>query len=334
MSKKDVSDYIKEFIDRAKELEGCSEFFNEYGSDFWSFKKLIFLAHYIRPFLDISIKNNYQPIYIDACAGCGINSIKKENVAVKFIGSPLISIIYGIHHIKKRNENNKFLKWFFVEKEDYYIELEKRIDALSKNIEMENNIKIENGKDVEILHGNFNDKIDEIINYINDNYKNKISVLVFVDPYSFSEIDWNTIEKLYDKLKAVDLIYCFSSGTLKRALDSCSDEKLKKVLPPSLKDKSRGELSLMPEEAFEEAFAEDIVNAARRSITYFGKGITTRNRVNTELYRIMFFTHLKQIAVKNITERICDDLNPLTAKELETITECVIGKAKNLKQFI
>lgn len=333
MSKKDIEDYIKEFIDEAKELND-SDIFNDYGSDFWSFKKLIFLSYYIKPFLNISINNGYEPLYIDLCAGCGINKIDKGKGVIKYIGSPLISIRDGLIPIKSKDKVNRFSKWFFIEEiEEKCNALNRRTDNILKRVEIDK-VKIKNGEDVKVICGNCNEKINEIITSIDKEYKGKISVLVFIDPYSFSEVEWETIEKLYDKLKTVDLIYCFSSGTLKRALDSCDVEKLKKVLPPSLRDKSKGELSLISEEAFEEAFAKDIKNAAGRSISYFEKGITTRNRVNAELYRIMFFSHLDVGVVESITKRICDELGPLGVNDLEAITACATGKAKSLKQFL
>src|SRR3989344_513199 len=94
--KKEISDYIEYYTksEDAKNITNSSEIINKEGFDVWSFKKLIFLEYYIKPYLNILLSRGYKCYFIDFFSSCGVNKIENENITS--IGSPIISLLKGI----------------------------------------------------------------------------------------------------------------------------------------------------------------------------------------------------------------------------------------------
>ncbi len=319
-----ICDYISYYTKSgdAKNIIGSSNIFNEEGFDVWSFKKLIFLDYYIKPFLDITLNQDCKCFFIDLFSSCGAN--KSEDIIS--IGSPIISILKGIFPNSAKNRNNKFCKWFFVESDENYSKaLKTRVEKTFEivNERYSENLRID--KDAKILCGDCNNVIDLIIKEI---YKvagkDKFCVLIFVDPYSFTNIEWTTWEKIAS-LRYVDVIFTFPIGTLKRGL-SCKD--IERYLPPSLKGK---DILNIPE-TFEKAYARGILNITQRGqIWHYQKGIPATIDRNVELYRIELFTYSKKGL--EISLSISNMLESLKAEDLRKIIDQVLGKTTSLNDF-
>ena len=108
--------YFKKYTSSAdaKAIINSSKVINEDGFDLWSFKKLIFLDYYIKPYLQILQNQKIKCIYIDFFSGCGANKIEGKK-DFSSIGSPIISILGGIIPNKKKKYNNRFDKWYFID---------------------------------------------------------------------------------------------------------------------------------------------------------------------------------------------------------------------------
>jgi len=208
--KKEISKYIEYYTksEDTKKIIESSKIINEEGFDLWSFKKLILLEYYIKPYLSILLNRNYKCFFIDFFSSCGANKIEGEEITS--IGSPIISLLKGVIPNKSKNRNNRFHKWFFIDnQEDYCKALECRIIKTLEIINKRYKEKLKINEDVKILCGDCNEKIIDIIKDIKKEENNKIAVLAFIDPYTFTNIKWKTWEKLLD-LTYVDIIFTFT----------------------------------------------------------------------------------------------------------------------------
>ncbi|MFH1631018.1 MAG: three-Cys-motif partner protein TcmP [Candidatus Aenigmatarchaeota archaeon] len=328
-TKKPIENYVKDFVSvpQAKQITSVSSIVNDIGFDIWSFKKLIFLQNYIRPYLNIMRSRNCECFFVDLFSGCGANKIKNDSICS--IGSPIISLLSGVTYVKKRGIFNRFNRWFFVEENANYINpLTKRVSETVKIINDHHQTNIVDEKnDIDIIHGDCNEKIQDIVDTIISYAHPRISVLAFIDPYKILNISWSTWEKLLS-LKYVDIIFTFPLRTLHGSMQSA---KIDRCLPPSLRER-KDEILKMSDEEFSELYAKDIVSIVHRDIYHYGKGIPVRNRKNTELYRIEMFSHSPSSF--KICDGIYDELENLDFSMLETIKEVAMGKQKCLKDIL
>lgn len=68
VKKKEIQNYLKDYVDSsdAKDIINSSKIINGEGFNLWSFKKLIFLEYYLKPYLLIlSKKYKRKCYYID-----------------------------------------------------------------------------------------------------------------------------------------------------------------------------------------------------------------------------------------------------------------------------
>ena len=170
--------------------------------------------------------------------------------------------------------------------------------------------------------------VDEVIEELEkEAEKNKIAVLAFIDPYTFSNIEWKTWEKLL-KLKYVDIIFTFPTNTIKRGIPVCKNGE--KYLPPSL-IKFCDNINSIQEDKFIELYAKDIANLVNRTIWHYKEGIKVKNTKNSEIYRIFLFTHSGP-AIK-LTMDIVKRLDNIAASDIKFIIEQIYGKLKSLKDY-
>lgn len=173
-------------------------------------KKLILLSHYLYPYLSILTTKengsyNYSDswFYIDLFSGPGASNVKEYKFEI--LGSPIISLLKGVHYIKKRGGYIRFTKWFFIEKRGKrYDALEKRVNIALEEIKLKYEFPIPNS-DVIIHPGDCNKKIDSILEEI-ENYK-RPSILLFADPEGITEIEW----QLFQILETPFLYFLISS---------------------------------------------------------------------------------------------------------------------------
>ena len=327
--KKEILNYIKYYIESedAKKIKESADIVNEEGFNIWSFKKLIFLEYYIKPYLSILLNRGYKCLFIDFFSSCGINKINKGEVYV--LGSPIISLLKGVIPNKSKGRNNRFHKWYFIDNQENFCKaLNLRVNEASKIINEKYKEKLEIGKDIKILCGDCNKKITEVVEDIKKEYKeDKIAVLAFIDPYKFSDIDWETWKRLLD-LIYVDIIFTFPILTVKRGISQCKDKE--KCLPPTLVKLFKNNIGI-PDDKFGELYAEDIVDLVKRPVSFYRKGISVKNTINGELYRIELFTHSK--AAMKITLDIAKKLDSINALDLKSIIEQINGKLRSLNDY-
>jgi three-Cys-motif partner protein len=330
--KKEIPSYLKDFSfsDDARKIINSSSIFNKKGFGLWSFKKLIFLEYYIKPYLLI-LSNRYRKkcYFIDFFSGCGANSIEKEKI--NSIGSPLVSLLKGVIHNKSKNLNNRFFKWIFVEiNSDFCDALQKRIDQTCKIIKERTGETLVNGQDIEVIPGDVNISIDKLVSKLEEESKSEeIAVLAFIDPYKFSAIQWETVKKLLH-LRYVDVIFTMPTGTLRRGGDTCKQKE--KFLSPSLLSAcSNKRFCDIPEENLGELYAKDIVNVMGRSISFFEKGASVRNSTNAEIYRIELFSHSNKAV--QIAETITKKLDKINYNTLKKILDQAKGEQKTITEY-
>lgn len=324
-----LEDYISEYIksDEAKKIICCTEKINGQGFDSWSFKKLIFLEYYLKPYLNIVKKNGYKCYYIDLYAGAGASRLKDKNA--KTIGSPVISLLKGIRRLKN-SDLRRFDKWFFAEKsEEHFDALEKRVSSVIEIIKARNNEKLNIGKDVHLLEGDCNSLIDDIVKIIKeDSGGANVSILAFVDPYNLSHFKWDTLKKI-SEFSHVDVIFNLPTGAYKR--NKYIYKELEKHLPDLTKNEKARLYQTDDGKFFSSMFAKGISKVAKCNIYYYDNGVIVKNRTNTELFRISLFTRSSPGA--GIVSGIIGKLNKFRTKDIDKEIQKITGKISPLNQF-
>lgn len=332
MKAKEIREYIEEYTisETAKRIINCSKIINTDGFDIWSFKKLILLEYYIKPFLYIQENNNFKCVFIDLFSSCGASG--EEDKKLVSIGSAIISILKGVIPNKKKGKNNRFYKWFFIDhNSDFCNALTSRISEAANIVKEETNEDLKLDKDISILCGDCNVEAEKVIQQLKkESEKEKIAVLVFIDPYTFTDIKWDLWKQLFS-LKVVDIIFTFPIQTIQRGYKRCKE--LDKYLSPSMLGllKSCKEIGQIPDKEFEKAYAEDISQIVNRTIHHYDLGISAKSFENREIYRISLFSHCGP-AVK-LTLNIATKLDKLKSNELKQITDQAMGKSKTLTDF-
>ncbi len=326
--KKEINQYIHEYVfsDDAKHIIAASDVINKKGFGLWSFKKLIFLDYYISPFLTILQSHGFTCYFLDLFSSSGANTIR--DTRCQTIGSPIISILKGVVPIKSKKINYRFNKWFFIDLDSSFCEaLRKRINIVTNIINTKYAENITLDKDIHVLCGDCNIKINEVIAEINKDTKEKKAVLAFIDPYNFTNIEWNTWKALLS-LKYVDVIFTFPVNTLKRGFTQCKN--LEKYLPETLlKQIPKNKIyTKIDDSEFSAAYAEEIKILVNRSITCYTKGISVKNSRNGEMYRIDLFTHCKPAL--QLTLPMATKLDKLSVSNLNAFFQQAQGTLKSL----
>jgi three-Cys-motif partner protein len=328
MKKKEVPEYIREFVssENAKNIVRSSLTVNSEGFNLWSFKKLIFLEYYLKLHLQILENKGYKCIYIDFFSSCGANQLwNRREIS---IGSPIISLFNGVIPNKSKGCNNRFTKWFFVDINPEFCESLKERVTFSLNIinkTFSENLALD--KDVVILNGDINEKIAEIITTIKQDYPGqKIALLAFIDPYSFSNVLWNSWKTLLN-FPVTDIIFTLPTYTMNRGVDVSKDKE--NFLPPSLIAKCKdNHFCDLPLEEISRSYAQDIVKLVGRGIHFHTRGIKACNSKNGELYRILLFSHSE--AVFRICNSFANQLEKIDVTTLKSFLDQATGKQNTL----
>lgn len=325
-----LENYISDFIcsDDAKRIVDDSETVNEWGFDSWSFKKLIFLDFYIRPFLDILKKNGYKCYYIDLYAGSGASCIK--GTGAKTIGSPLISLLKGVRRLKN-SQLRRFDKWFFVEKSDSHSRaLKRRTEKAISILTEEYHETLSPGKDVIMFHGDCCDRINDIVEIImKDSDKVKAAILVFVDPYNLSQFNWDTLKRI-SEFSHVDVIFNLPTGAYRR--NKLLYKEIERHLP-NLSKREKEKLRQTDDcKYFSSMFAKGISKVAKCNIYYYDDGVIVKNRTNTEMFRVTLFTRSSIGA--GIAKSIIGRLNNYKTRDIDKEVQKITGKISSLDKFL
>ncbi len=331
MTKKQFLDYIKDYSvsEDVKKIIEATHHLNTKGFDNWGFKKLIFLEYYLHPYL-LKLSKKTDCYYLDLFSGSGANKVGNKDYYS--IGSAILSLLKGYKKFKNGNIF-RFHKWiFFEEDKENFDALSLRVKETIKLLNEKYGASLEMNKDIKLLNENSNDFILDCMEEIKRDSEGKhCSILVFIDPYKFSEIKWETIEKIL-RLKYVDIIFTIPTSTLNRSLKVCSN--LKEFLSPTLlKNYSENCMPNLFDESISKVYAKDIVNSISRSIWFLSdNAISVKNRANSELYKIELFSHNKNAVL--IAEDCARRLRSIDCKTVDSLINQIKGNQSSLGDFL
>jgi len=322
----DLKQDLRFLIDQ-KDIINASDVF--YSADVWTMKKLILLSRYIYPYLCIltnredngKYKYSESWFYLDLFSGSGATKVRDKYC---IIGSPIVSILKGYKYIKKRNECVRFTKWFLGDKDVRKCKaLEQRVEAALKQINQEHCVIPRS--DIHINCGNCNDNITLCLEEIKKH--KKFSILAFIDPEGFTEIEWATFKKLFE-MKYVDMIFIYSTSGCKRGL---TEENSSRCMPPhSHAGLTIGQMKKLSCDTLTENFIHEmLLELKRKQIWYESLPIFTEKE--NELYRIIWASSSKGAA--NSIESVLKYLNKLKNEDLLNTLEVISGKQSDLFHF-
>lgn len=197
---------LRDGADELKEIR--PEAYNSFGP--WSALKLILHATTINMYTDVISSHKDDFFYIDPLAGSGISLYSDEEYDIEeyFLGSAISAA---------RAASVPFTKMYFIEKDDDFAEaLERRLEAAFQSDEF----GISQPGDYEVLHGDANDRINEVVN---DMWKiaqsgkggPNFNHITFIDNQGL-DFHWNSVEQIAPKPTG-DLLINFPSTAVNRA---------------------------------------------------------------------------------------------------------------------
>lgn len=135
------------------------------------------LRKYLDAWLPIITRWNGKVIYIDGFAGPGKYSSGQD-------GSPIIAIKAVLEH---RTEINAEIKMLFIEKDKEICSfLKQKVDK----------IKLPSNLNCECVCSRFDEKLTEILDYIDEQKQKLAPAFVFIDPFGFSGIPFSLIKRI------------------------------------------------------------------------------------------------------------------------------------------
>jgi len=198
-----TSEWLKDKLDRLVEMTDIvkkisPDLYTEADPDygFWSIKKEIALMYWSYPFQIIASKYFKSFYYIDLFAGSGL--MKAENQF--FVGSPIVAVNSTL-------KDKPFSKYVCVESDSKRkIALEQRMAKVCNHFQTCN---------PNVLQADSNKEIDTILKECGS--QDNTCFLAFVDPQKYTDLKWNTLEKLLKHGKG-DIILNFPTMSITRNL--------------------------------------------------------------------------------------------------------------------
>lgn len=151
----------------------------------WSALKLILHSASINMYTTVIAKNAGDFYYIDALAGSGVSEYEDGDC---FVASPILAA---------RDARHQFSKMYFIEENPTYHEaLEARLDYVFSNPDLD----IQEPEDYEVINGNANEEIPDIVSDIYDrsSFEEGFNYFCFIDNQG-QDVLWPTIESLTPK---------------------------------------------------------------------------------------------------------------------------------------
>lgn len=161
------------------------------------------LERYLKAWFPIITTREKRIIYIDGFSGPGRYKSGEP-------GSPLIALNTALGHTHPINEELIF--WFIDENEDRSNHLKEELSALS--IPAHYNVKVESGK--------FHEKFKILLDNIETSGANLAPTFAFIDPFGFSGIPFNLIERLFKQEKC-EVFITFMVDAINRFLEHPDD---------------------------------------------------------------------------------------------------------------
>jgi three-Cys-motif partner protein len=157
--------------------------------DVWSMKKLIPLDYYVGPFTQIMRSAKFERLYyVDPFAGSGLIRVLDK---YRFPGSPLVPLF--------RYDEAPFDKYYLSDiKASYLTSLGNRIKRIQNDRKFQ----------VYITKKPFKEAANSLFTGIKPRYWKSAGYLVFLDPFGFEQVDWNSMKRILTS-GAVDIIFTF-----------------------------------------------------------------------------------------------------------------------------
>ncbi|MCU4975946.1 three-Cys-motif partner protein TcmP [Halobacteria archaeon AArc-m2/3/4] len=181
----DSSEYIRKRIqsltENSEEIRDLSPVTNDFDS--WSALKLILHSAAVNMYTNVLQSNDYfnDLYYIDALAGSGVSTYDHSQNSC-FLGSPIIAA---------KVAQKPFKKMFLIEYDD------EKADALEQRMEyvFSTNEDVEEPDDWEVMRGDANDKIPEVVSEIWSESSGGFNYYCFVDNQELN-VKWDAIDEL------------------------------------------------------------------------------------------------------------------------------------------
>jgi three-Cys-motif partner protein len=270
----------------------------EYG--FWSIKKEIALMYWIYPFQQIASNWFKSFYYIDVFAGSGL--MKADNSF--FVGSPIVAVNSTLR-------DKKFSQYICIELDEARkIALEKRMTAVCNHF---------GTSKARIFHADCNTQLERILRECCPT--DSTCFLAFVDPQGFSDLKWNTLQKLMTHGKG-DIILNFPTMGVSRnsVIPECAT-----TLTDFMGDDEWIDMSDNTDEMLMH-FKENM--ARYRSQV---DSLEVKDEQNRRLYDLIFATN--SIGMKNALDDLKNRLNKIQTKDIRGLYAVVAEGQKQLPDF-
>lgn len=161
----------------------------------WSLKKLLFLDYYVRAFVTIIRKNDFENwYYVDTHSGTGLIGFEEQDlIKERFPGSPLIAAFRSPEYV--------FTHYFFSDIDsNSIISLQKRLQSVKPLTGI-----------IDYTAQTMDFK--KTVEFIENKKKFGNAFLIFVDPKGYSEIKWELMKKLLS-ISTADIIFTFMTYSI------------------------------------------------------------------------------------------------------------------------
>lgn len=168
--------------------------------------KHVILSDYLKGWYPILCSFNRRILYIDGFAGPGIYKNGEK-------GSPIIALDCARNHIIELKSEIVFV--FIEAKEDRCESLKSIIEKM----ELPDNFK------VEVVCGEFNDKLTETFEYLDEQEKRIAPCFVLIDPFGYSQTPFSIIHKIMSNPKC-EVMITFMYDSINRFIGESDKEEI------------------------------------------------------------------------------------------------------------
>ena len=247
--------------------------------------KHLILKKYIEAWAPILSQKGFNPKigYIDGFAGPGEYTGGED-------GSPIVVLKALNHHQLKDNFKSQFLCLFVEKRNDRCKNLEK---AISKKVG-----NLPNWITHQVVNGDFNTEIGSIMSDIEKDGNSLIPCLCFVDPFGWSDLNYDVLAS-FMKYNKAELFITFVAGYLSRFVwDPTHERSIGKLFSSEqMKIIKDAEDNIKREQVILQIFLENLINKIKvfvPSIELYNlsfKALNSNNRL--EYYLIYLTKHCK-----------------------------------------
>lgn len=168
------------------------------------------LRRYLEAWFPIMSRYQGRIIYLDGFSGPGRYKGGE-------IGSPIIALAVAKNH--RSSLNGKLVFWFVDENQD-------RIDHLCSELE---NYEIPDHFRVDVICGEFCEELEKVLDYLDSEGKRIAPTFAFVDPFGFSGISFEVIQRLLEN-KQCEVLINFMVDSINRFIDHPNDKIVKHIV--------------------------------------------------------------------------------------------------------